>query len=42
MAFFQMKGLRKPKDEDQEQVKDFEGSGFRGKQEPENWRNRVP
>ena len=33
--FIQMKGVIKPKEEDQEHVKDFEGNGFRGKQESE-------
>ena len=33
---FQMKGLGNKKEEYQERVKDFEGNGFRGQQEPEN------
>ena len=34
--FSEWKGWENQKEEDQKQVKDFEGNGFRGKQEPEN------
>ena len=42
MVFPNQKGLKKPKEEDQEQVKDLEGNGFRGKQKPEKLRKSRP